>query len=103
MRGRPKNIENLPNNIIPKRQFTREYKNSDGGFDIWTYNLDKFTNGPISVETIYAKNNTISTPSPINDSKLSLSQRKWINPSNGKEVSYQRARVLGLINPSNGK
>jgi hypothetical protein len=44
MRGRPKNIENLPINILPKRQFTREYKNSDGSLDIWTYNLDKFSN-----------------------------------------------------------
>jgi len=97
MRGRPKNIENLPNNIVPKRQFTREYKNHDGGKDIWVYDLDKFSNGPISVETIYVKNSIVSTPSIINYSKLSLSQRKWINPSNGKEVGYQRAKNLGLI------
>jgi hypothetical protein len=96
MRGRPKNIENLPTNILPKRQFTREYKNSDGSKDIWTYNLDKFSNGPISVETIYDKNQE-ATFRIIGNSQLSLSQRKWINPSNGKEVGYTRAKKLGLI------
>lgn len=98
MRGRRKIIKKIPiDGSVSQRQFIREYKNPDGSKDIWTYDLDKFSNGPISVEIIYNKNNTISTPSPVDYSKLPLTQRKWINPSNGKEIGYTRAKNLGLL------
>ena len=35
-------------------KITRKYENEDT-ISIWTYDLDKFKNGPISVETIYKK------------------------------------------------
>ena len=39
-------------NIMSK--FVRKYENEDT-ISIWTYDLDKFKNGPVSVETIDKK------------------------------------------------
>jgi hypothetical protein len=35
------------------RKFQHVYKDDDGGESIWKYDLDKFPNGPISVEMKY--------------------------------------------------
>jgi hypothetical protein len=35
------------------RKFEQVYKDDDGFESIWKYNLDKFPNGPISVENKY--------------------------------------------------
>ena len=35
------------------RKFQHVYKDDDGGESIWKYDLDKFPNGPISVEQKY--------------------------------------------------
>ena len=35
------------------RKFERIYKDDDGCESIWKYDLDKFPNGPISVENKY--------------------------------------------------
>jgi hypothetical protein len=35
------------------RKFEHIYKDDDGGESIWKYDLDKFPNGPISVEQKY--------------------------------------------------
>jgi hypothetical protein len=35
------------------RKFQHIYKDDDGGESIWKYDLDKFPNGPISVEQKY--------------------------------------------------
>ena len=77
------------------RQFIRTYEHEGGIKDIWTYDLDKSQNGPISVETIYPKG--YKHPLVKDDYELPLTQRKWINPANGKEVGYTRAKNLGLI------
>lgn len=46
-RGRPKDIslDEQP------RKFRYRYNNYDGTEDVWTYDLDDFPNGPISVES----------------------------------------------------
>ena len=57
-------------------------------------------NGPISVEIWYPKNYNFTTKDQELDKAqkdIPITQRKWINPINGKYVSYQRARALGLI------
>ena len=96
MRGRPK--ENI---IVEKPiKFEKRYSDKDGIISVWKYDLSKTTNGPISVELIYPKSYSTQTKEQDYDKKYKnapLTQRKWINPKNGKEVSYQRARQLGLI------
>ena len=39
--------------IEKPRKFQHVYKDDDGGESIWKYDLDKFPNGPISVEHKY--------------------------------------------------
>ncbi len=39
--------------IEKPRKFEIVYKDDDGGESIWKYDLDKFANGPISVEQKY--------------------------------------------------
>lgn len=92
-RGRPKE-----NNAPPPRQFTREYKEHTGQTEIWTYDLDKFERGPISVEINYIKN--YESPSQKMDrvnKSLPITKQMFLNPKNGKYVAYTRAKMLGLI------
>ncbi len=42
-----------PNVKDKPRKFEHIYKDDDGGESIWKYDLDKFANGPISVENKY--------------------------------------------------
>jgi hypothetical protein len=42
-----------PNSKDKPRKFQHIYKDADGGESIWKYDLDKFPNGPISVEMKY--------------------------------------------------
>lgn len=39
--------------IEKPRKFQHVFKDDDGGESIWKYDLDKFPNGPISVEIKY--------------------------------------------------
>lgn len=78
--------------------FQREYKNLDGTIDIWKYDISKNPTGPYEVEVIYPK--SFKSPSELLDKendKLPLTKRKYINPVNGKLVSYQRAKMLNII------
>ena len=96
-RGRPKSIETLTaEGVAQQRKFIREYVHKDGTKDIWTYDLDKNPSGPVSVEFIYPKN-FIHISDQFEDSHLPLTKRTWVNPANGKEVGYTRAKNLGLI------
>ena len=42
-----------PNVKDKRRKFEHIYKDDDGCESIWKYDLDKFPNGPISVENKY--------------------------------------------------
>lgn len=77
---------------------TVEYKNSDGTTDIWKYDPNLNDRGPYEVEIIYPKNykSPLDLLENSNDN-LPLTKRKYINPANGKLVSYQRAKTLNLI------
>ena len=48
MRGRPATIVQE----TPPRKFTRVYEDEDI-IETWTYNLDKFTRGPVEVDIKY--------------------------------------------------
>lgn len=93
-RGRPK----LQTEEDKPRQFQRIYKDNDGVVSTWTYDLDKFPNGPILVENEYPKD-WKSPSEEIEESQenLPITKRKYLNPKNGKLVSYARAKMLGLI------
>jgi len=93
-RGRPKTIIEEE----PPRKFERIYKSHSGETEVWKYNLDIQPNGPIEVNITYSKG--FRPQSDIiekNQSHLPKSKRKYLNPINGKMVSYQRAYNLGLI------
>jgi hypothetical protein len=93
-RGRP--IETKPEEQSTK--FTREYISLDKVKQVWTYDLNKFKRGPISVD-IHYPSNYISLEEE--EEKLPISKRKYLNPNNGKWVAYQRACVLGLVEKKN--
>ena len=97
-RGRPKSIVNLiAEGVIQQRKFVREFVHQDGTKDIWTYDLDKNSSGPISVETIYPKgyNHIIDYTKPENLS-IPVKNRIYIHPKTGKEISHNKALKLGL-------
>lgn len=99
-RGRPKNRETLITEGViqqQQRKFTREYVQRDGVKDIWTYDLDKNSSGPISVETIYPKGyNHIIDYTLKENHWIPVSNRVYINPKNGKEINHNLALKLGL-------
>jgi hypothetical protein len=72
-------------------KFTRKYMNPDGTDEIWTYDLDKKSNGPISVEVIYPKG------FKGNNIKEEKEQEMFLNPATGRYVAKFRAKQLGLI------
>lgn len=100
-RGRPKsqtiNPEELP------KIYQLEFLDKEGVKSIWKYDLDITKNGPIEVEQIYPKG--YETPEELREkqnNKLPLTQREYLNPKNGKLVSYQRFKQLikeGIIDP----
>jgi hypothetical protein len=80
------------------RQFQREFINDDNTTEIWKYDLDKFSKGPIETIITYPK----GWKSPLDiikgeNKKLPLSQQQFFNPATGKMVAYFRAKQLGLI------
>jgi hypothetical protein len=88
--GRPKekNLEDNPKN------FTREFTREDGRVSIWTYDLNKSSNGPISVEIKYPLG--YKCDAEIED-KLPITKRTFWNPGTETFVGYGRAKQLGLI------
>lgn len=91
-RGRPTQAHTDPEQQSVR--FTREFKDHAGNRSVWTYDLVKSPNGPISVEIFYP-------PGFISqvelEEKLPKTKRRYINPKTGKEVAYSRAVQLGLI------
>jgi hypothetical protein len=92
-RGRPKQEVNETEFVKPMK-FIREYKSKNGGRSVWTYDLNKAPNGPISIEEFYPTN--FVSEAEI-EAKLPKTQRKYINPKNGKLVAYSRAKELGIV------
>lgn len=81
----------------PPSKFTREYKNHTGHRSVWTYDLNKNPNGPISVEQFYPKGSKQEVEIDETDESIPKTKRKYINPKNGKLVAYTRAKELGII------
>jgi len=65
---------------------------------IWYYDLNKFTNGPIKTEIFYPNGFISNEESKTKSNKqLPLTKQTFFNPENGKYVGYNRAKSLGLI------
>lgn len=95
-RGRP--VGSVTVNIPVQEQptkFTRKFKDLKTGItSVWTFDLSKSTKGPISTEFEYPKD---YISEGVMEENLPKSQRKYLNPANGKLVGYCRAMSLGLI------
>jgi hypothetical protein len=106
-RGRPSNsikVKKLEE-IQPSDPsiFYRDYVSKDKTVNRWYYNLNITNRGPVMVDIdIYGLNKHDNSKEdnfevkPVK-SKVSKTKIKYINPSNGKEVGYTRAKALGLI------
>ena len=92
-RGRPKLIKSEEAvMLVNATKFTRVYTNEDGSIDTWYYNLDIRKNGPISVECEPSQ-----SMAKVLEDKMPKSQKKYLNPINGKMVSYCRTLQLNLV------
>lgn len=79
--------------------FTREYTDIVTKIrQVWYYDLEKFPNGAYKTETFYPGNfQSAEEELTKSNKKLPITKQTWINPANGKEVGYTRAKALGLI------
>lgn len=110
-RGRPKETP-----IVEKpRRYQKVYEDDDS-IETWVYNLDKFPNGPITVDIKYKNNydknwgkmqreakrikketRRIKKVAENKNVKLPKSMQTFTNPKTGKTIGYQRAKALHLI------
>jgi hypothetical protein len=78
-----------------KKGIARTYEDADGTKQVWQYST---TGDLMSVSIYYPKNYTSDAEDlKLKNKKLPKSKQRFINPKNGKEVSYQRAKELGII------
>lgn len=94
-RGRPKEVPTEP--FTKPAKFTREFTDKDGHRSVWTYDLDKSPNGPISVEIFYPKGAKEEDEFDPTSDKIKKTKRMYYNEKNGKLVAYTRAKELGII------
>jgi len=77
---------------IHVNKLNQSYTNEDGSMDTWYYDLDIRKSGPVSVECEPSQ-----SMAKVLEDKMPKSQKKYLNPINGKMVSYCRARQLNLV------
>lgn len=84
-------------------KFEKKYPNGDGTSDVWKYDHSITKNGPVSVEVNVPdgsfKKQVIEEEKTeqVDNESLPKTQRKYLNPANGKMVGYARAKSLKLI------
>lgn len=87
--------------IKPKKYQIELPVGKDGIKHIWKYDWTKNpVNGIVETEIVYPKDYDDTLP---DDNSLPLTKRTWLNPANGKYVSYGRACQLGLYVPEKGE
>lgn len=82
----------VPKNSEPRSVYQLEFEEEDGTTSIWKYDKKKNPNGPYQT--------VIKYPPGYNfypDKKIPKTKKKYLNPKTGKEVSYARAKTLGLV------
>jgi len=73
------------------QKHTRTFIDDDGVTSVWEYDPAKSTNGPYDVTIKYPKD--FLTAEPV-QRVLNKTEQKYLNPNNGKYVSYQRYQQL---------
>lgn len=78
----------------PKDYFTRTFKTKEGIVSTWYYGMNL---GLYKVTIDYPKNYTsLEEDRKLQNKKTPKTKRRFVNPKTGKEVSYQRAKALGI-------
>jgi hypothetical protein len=81
----------------PKDYFTRIFKTKEGIVSTWYYEKDHLNLNPFKVIIDYPKDYTsLEEDRKLSNKKIPKTKRRFINPETGKEVSYQRAKTLGI-------
>jgi len=83
-------------NEKPIKKYTQVFKD-DISIDTWVWDKDIFANGPISVTREFLNEEVQENGLTINNEDLPKTKRRYINPKNGKDVAYFRAKQLGLV------
>lgn len=77
---------------------TKTFKELNGVTHTWFFKKDQLNLGPFKVTIDYPKDySSEEEDRKTSNKKVSKTKQRFINPNNGKEVSYQRAKQLGLI------
>jgi hypothetical protein len=77
---------------------TKTFKSVDGVISTWYYEKDRLNLGPFKVTIEYPKDYTsLEEDIKKSNKKVSKTNQRFINPKNGKEIGYTRAKELGLI------
>jgi hypothetical protein len=70
---------------------TRTFIEDDGVISVWEYDPSRHTNGPCEITMKYPKDFLTKEQKP---QTLNKTEQKYLNPNNGKYVSYQRYQQL---------
>jgi len=87
-----KKYKYVPKEYVARTVYELEMEEEDGSISIWKYDKKKNPYGPY--QTI------IKYPPSYNfypNAKIPKTKKKYPNPKTGKEVSYARAKTLGLV------
>ena len=82
----------VPKVLEPRSVYELEMEDEDGTVSIWKYDKKKNPNGPYQTITKYPPGHNFYP-----DAKIPKTKKKYLNPKTGKEVSYARAKTLGLV------
>jgi|TARA_R110000744_G_C19197029_1_gene544524 hypothetical protein len=82
----------VPKVLEPRSVYELEMENEDGTVSIWKYDKKKNPNGPYQTTTKYPPGYE-----HFPNVEMPKSKQRYLNPKTGKEVSYARARNLGLV------
>lgn len=75
-----------------KAVYELEMEEEDGIISIWYYDNKKSKTGPYKTTTKYPPGYNFYP-----NAKVPKTKKKYLNPKTGKEVSYARAKTLGLV------
>ena len=79
-------------------KWEQHFKNDDGTKCVWKYDMNITRNGPYECTTTYpATFKTAAEKQKEANKKLPKSQQTFLNIKTGREVSYFRAKQLGII------
>ena len=82
----------VPKVLEPRSVYELEMEDEDGTVSIWKYDKKKNPNGPYQTTIKYPPGHNFYP-----DAKIPKTKKKYLNPKTGKEVSYARAKTLGLV------